>query len=143
MPQLEDPPQQVGVIAFRVDAGKLDICVTYKPRNGAWGIPKGFVDPGESPPESALKEAHEESGLRGTLIGEPIGAYDYSKWGTTFTVAVYVMEVTDQDEHWEDELFRERHWLEPNDALRRLQAHPVLPLLKRAVTMLNNRHDLT
>lgn len=36
---------------------------------GAWMIPKGMVEPGESPAEAALREFGEETGTR--LAGEP------------------------------------------------------------------------
>jgi len=32
-----------------------------------WALPKGLVDPGESPAETALREAQEETGLAATL----------------------------------------------------------------------------
>jgi 8-oxo-dGTP pyrophosphatase MutT (NUDIX family) len=34
-------------------------------REGTWALPKGLVDPGEKPAETALREGFEETGLRG------------------------------------------------------------------------------
>ena len=34
-------------------------------REGTWALPKGLVDPGERPAETALREGFEETGLRG------------------------------------------------------------------------------
>jgi 8-oxo-dGTP pyrophosphatase MutT (NUDIX family) len=34
---------------------------------GVWALPKGLVDPGEDPAETALREVEEETGIRGHL----------------------------------------------------------------------------
>jgi len=36
---------------------------------GRWGLPKGNVEPGESPEAAAVRELLEETGLEGTVIG--------------------------------------------------------------------------
>jgi 8-oxo-dGTP diphosphatase len=37
---------------------------------GIWALPKGLVDPGESPALTAVREVEEETGLRGELLGK-------------------------------------------------------------------------
>ena len=39
-------------------------------REGTWALPKGLVDPGETPAETALREAFEETGVRAGLDGK-------------------------------------------------------------------------
>ena len=39
---------------------------------GCWGLPKGRVEPNESPEEAALRELHEETGFTG-IIGGLVG----------------------------------------------------------------------
>lgn len=43
---------------------------------GVWALPKGNVDPGESPAETALREVWEETGVRGRLV-EKLGDVKY------------------------------------------------------------------
>jgi 8-oxo-dGTP pyrophosphatase MutT (NUDIX family) len=37
-------------------------------RLGTWVLPKGLIDPGEKPADTALREGFEETGIRSTLV---------------------------------------------------------------------------
>ena len=39
-------------------------------REGTWVLPKGLIDEGETPPEAALREGYEETGLRARLASK-------------------------------------------------------------------------
>jgi len=39
-------------------------------RSGIWALPKGLVDDGESPAETALREGFEETGVHGRLVSK-------------------------------------------------------------------------
>jgi 8-oxo-dGTP pyrophosphatase MutT (NUDIX family) len=43
---------------------------------GVWALPKGGLDPGESPAETALREVREETGVSGRLV-EKLGDVRY------------------------------------------------------------------
>lgn len=127
---------QAGAIPFRRKRDAVEICLIRSKGQRKWKIPKGFVDPGETPPQAALKEAREEAGLRGRIFGDTLGSYKYTKWGLTLTVAVYLMEVTAQEEDWEEARFRERSWNSLSDAMALLKKHPVHKLLDGATSRL-------
>jgi predicted NUDIX family NTP pyrophosphohydrolase len=63
------PPLSAGILLFRERDGCLQVLL-IKPGGpfwrgkdaGAWMIPKGVVEPGESPAEAALREFAEETG---------------------------------------------------------------------------------
>ena len=46
-------------------------------REGTWALPKGNIDPGETPAETALREVWEETGVRGKLV-EKLGDVKYT-----------------------------------------------------------------
>ena len=46
----------------------------FEPRAGAWCLPSGFMEYGETPRHCALRELEEETGLKGRL-GELFGVY--------------------------------------------------------------------
>ena len=47
-------------------------------RGKPWSIPKGLVEPGETPEEAALRETREECGLACRILA-PLGEVDYRK----------------------------------------------------------------
>ena len=91
-----------------------------------------MVERGDSHEETALNEAWEEAGLKGRLIGDAIGTYEYEKWDLDLVVAVYLMDVLEQHDDWEEAHYRDRTWKSLGEAAAMLAGHPVLPLLKRA-----------
>jgi 8-oxo-dGTP pyrophosphatase MutT (NUDIX family) len=131
--------EQAGAIPFRRKKDGNEVCLIRNKGRKKWKIPKGFVDPGETVQQAALKEAWEEAGLSGRLSGAEIGSYVYEKWGMKLTVSVYLMEVTEQEDDWEESRFRERRWLPVNEAFEMLKKHPIRPLLDTAATRLERR----
>ena len=73
------PPRSAGVLLFRDRDGETEVLL-IKPggpfwRNkeaGAWMIPKGAIEPGESPDEAALREFEEETGTRLATVPFPL-----------------------------------------------------------------------
>ncbi len=63
--QRSRPPRQAAVLAVRKDGADVNVCLIRKKSSGAWGIPKGSIDPGYTREETALNEAWEEAGIRG------------------------------------------------------------------------------
>ena len=131
--------EQAGAIPFRWKKGAVEVCLIRNKGRKKWKIPKGFVDPGETPQQAALKEAWEEAGLTGRLVGGPIGSYEYEKWGEELTVSVFLMEVTGEEDDWQESRLRERGWSSVEAAFSMLKKHPVKPLLEAAATKLERR----
>jgi 8-oxo-dGTP pyrophosphatase MutT (NUDIX family) len=131
--------EQAGVIPFRRKKDGIEVCLIRNKGRKKWKLPKGFVDPGETVQQAALKEAWEEAGLTGRIVGDTIGSYDYEKWELKLKVSVFLMEVTEQEDEWEESRFRERRWSRVDEAFDTLKKHPIRPLLDIAATRLERR----
>jgi 8-oxo-dGTP pyrophosphatase MutT (NUDIX family) len=128
----------VAVIAVR-PGEESEVCLIRRREAGKWGIPKGFIDQGDSPEQAALNEAFEEAGLLGRIRSRVVGVYRYEKWDAHLDVAVYLMEVLEERRNWPEMGIRERRWCSLRKAGRLLAKHPVQPLWDRIRARLARR----
>jgi predicted NUDIX family NTP pyrophosphohydrolase len=73
------PPRSAGVLLFRQRAGETQVLLIrpggpfWRNRDaGAWMIPKGLIEPGETQAEAAVREFEEETGTRLTSVPFPL-----------------------------------------------------------------------
>lgn len=67
-----------GGVLVRIVRGR-PMVAAIRPRGkpeGLWALPKGQIDPGESPAETAVREVREETGVSGRLV-EKLGDVRY------------------------------------------------------------------
>jgi 8-oxo-dGTP pyrophosphatase MutT (NUDIX family) len=124
--------RQSAVIPYRVTERGVEIALVTSSGGRRWVIPKGVIDPGESPRKSARREAEEEAGVLGTLHDEPIGSYSYDKWGGTCEVEVFLMSVETALPTWAESNVRRRQWMSIESALRHLREPGLRTLLRAA-----------
>ena len=125
--ELRDRPAyyytQSSVIPYRLLQGRIQIMIIRSSQDKHWVVPKGIVDPGLSPQNSAAKEAMEEAGVEGIVAEEALGSYTYRKWGATCTVSVYPLRVT--------RIIPERDWQEQHRGRRWVSAAQATTLIKQ------------
>ncbi len=63
----------VSAVVWR-ESGSREVLLMQRSDNGHWGLPGGYVDPGESVLQAAVREVREETGYR-VAIGRLIGVY--------------------------------------------------------------------
>ncbi len=139
--QSQQMVEQAGAIPFRWRRGKLQFCLITSIRKGRWGFPKGMVDPGETHVETALKESYEEAGLHGEIVSEPLGCYEYAKWGMWLNVTMLLMQVAQTDKDWDESHVRERRWADEAEARRLLDRDELLDLLDIALQQIDELTD--
>jgi phosphohistidine phosphatase len=123
--------RQSGVIPYRVRDGAVEVALVTSRSGKRWVIPKGVIDPGETAPSSAAREAEEEAGLAGRIGPDPVGTYTYDKWGGTCSVEVFLLAVEHERETWEEMDQREREWMSPEDAAQRIREPALAALVAR------------
>ncbi|MFO7906623.1 MAG: NUDIX hydrolase [Planctomycetota bacterium] len=109
---------QASAVPIRFRDRETEFCLITSSGKRRWGFPKGIIDPGETPTETALKEAEEEAGVTGEIRNPPLGTYEYHKWGRSLSVLVMLMEVHESLDAWEESWLRERRWLKIDQALQ-------------------------
>jgi len=121
--------QQSGVIPCRLRDGQLEVLLITSRKKKRWIIPKGIIEFALTARESAVKEAEEEAGVLGKVSSERLGAYEYSKWGGTCRVEVFVLRVTKVRDEWQESRDRQREWLSVEKAARRVREEDLKSLI--------------
>lgn len=65
-----------GAVAWRRSGDHTELLMIHRPTYDDWTFPKGKVDRGERPPQTAVREVEEESGIR-VRLGVPLITHDY------------------------------------------------------------------
>lgn len=129
---------QASAVPYRFRNGQLEFCLITSSSGRKWAFPKGIIGKGESPAQTALKEAEEEAGLTGEIRGRPLGKYQYSKLGRSLTVIVMLMRVRKAAAQWDEADIRERRWVLADDAVAVVERPRLRRFLREAVKRLDN-----
>ena len=105
--------KQSGVIPI---LDKRLVLITSR-KSERWVIPKGYVEKGFTPADSAAKEAYEEAGLIGKVHYETAGEYRYNKFGKRFSVQVYPLFIETMLDEWDEMHDRRRKLVTPAEAI--------------------------
>jgi 8-oxo-dGTP pyrophosphatase MutT (NUDIX family) len=107
--------QQAGALGWMQDEGALKFAIVTSRRTGRWVFPKGGIDAGKTPAETAKNEIFEEAGVIGEAGTEPVGSYRTAKirppliW--TVEVALYPVEIAQVLPEWQEMNQRERRFV--------------------------------
>lgn len=124
---------QVAALCWRLRAGQVQVLLVTSRGTGRWIVPKGWQIDGQDGPASALVEAWEEAGVRGSVENQPLGIYSYVKLmddgtGRPVMVTLYAVKVRALMKAWPEMGERRRKWMSPRKAAARV-AEPELAAL--------------
>jgi 8-oxo-dGTP pyrophosphatase MutT (NUDIX family) len=83
-------PTHAGAVVVRPGRAGTDyLIVRAHSEQPQWVLPKGHIEPGESPEQAALREVREEAGIEGQIVA-PIGATEFHNRGEATRVVYYL-----------------------------------------------------
>jgi 8-oxo-dGTP pyrophosphatase MutT (NUDIX family) len=128
---------QAGAVVFRTDGGSVRVLLVRSRKNpGVWVFPKGHLEAGESHADAALREAEEEAGISGTVVG-PVGpTLAFQSGDERVAVEYYLVHLTADAPSPEG---RQKAWLSLDEALEHLDFQSARDLLRAAVREIERR----
>ncbi|TWT36886.1 NUDIX domain protein [Posidoniimonas corsicana] len=126
---------QAGGLPYFDEAGQPRVVLVTSRSAKKWIFPKGIIDPGETDRTTAQKEALEEAGVIGSVVGDALGSYEQAKWGGVAQITIFPLLCTSVLDDWEDFGARQRQVLSLEDAIKIVHEplRPVLQELERAL----------
>lgn len=129
-----------GGVIFRRSKKGIEVAL-IKVKGDRWALPKGLIDKGEDPVETALREVKEETGLEGELI-DKLGDIEYWYFSKEEQmkyhkfVHFYLIEYNGgsiEDHDWEVEEVR---WFPIEKAFKALSYNSEKEIMKKALKFL-------
>jgi len=135
-----------GGVAFRRQDSDLEIAIVSVKPKFRWQLPKGIVDPGESPPVTAVREVKEEAGIETDLIklietieywyrseknGRPVRFHKF--------VHFYLLEYRSGDVSNHDHEVEESRWVSFEEAIEMLAFKSEREVVEKAQEMIAAR----
>lgn len=137
-PRVQLPPDQAAAIPYRIRDGHVEILLVTSRARARWILPKGDIEHGATPYETAQVEAFEESGVQGTVHPDPLGRYRHGRGRCAPLVEVYLLRVEAEAETWPERGERIRWWVPASVAAAHVGVAGLQPVLRRAATALRS-----
>lgn len=133
----EAEQHSAGGVVYKRDRHRARICLVSKKGGRVWALPKGRLDPGETPDQTAKREVLEETGHRAGIscLIDEIHYYFFLNENQTYyhkTVTFYLMPLEEENVQEKDGEADEVAWFEFPEALRRLSYLNEKKILKKA-----------
>ncbi|MBA8815613.1 8-oxo-dGTP diphosphatase [Microbacterium halimionae] len=131
-----------GGVVWRLVDGKLRVLLVSREQYRDLSLPKGKVDPGEMLAETAVREIHEETGIR-TSLGIPVGVATYHlPSGRKKIVHYWAAHATDEairaSEFLPNKEISALTWLSPKKAIAQVSYPADVEILEEFLKFVND-----
>jgi 8-oxo-dGTP pyrophosphatase MutT (NUDIX family) len=110
------PLTHAGTVVFRQGDHETLYLVVSSSDGANWVLPKGHIDPGETPEHTALRELEEEAGLTGEIVA-PLSAREFKTPFKEGVIQYFLVRALDSTQSVEDRTIR---WQGETEALNLL-----------------------
>lgn|SRR5690242_12038135 len=128
---------QFGALPWCIsERGTRQILLLTSRETHRWVIPKGWPIKGRKPAEVASREAYEEAGLIGRIVGKkPVGNFHYekrlAKKAVLCQVRVFLFRFDRQLDDWPEKKARETRWVDADDAVAMVEEGGLAEIIRR------------
>ena len=131
-----------GVVYRTGTAGPEVVLASRRTKKGdlAWGLPKGLIEPEESPEATAIREVREETGITADIeadLGKISYFYVWEGVRVRKSVHFFLMRATGGDTSLHDHEMEEVRWFPLRDAPRQASYRSERDLLSKAAELLD------
>ena len=122
-----------GAVIYRKINGQTRFLLIKNRRSSNWGFPKGHMEDGETPEDTAKREVLEETGIRIEILPEFSSKSEYIIHGKTEKcVIIFIGRTNDTQTKIQREEIEDYIWLTYNDALKNLKFENDRKILENA-----------
>ena len=90
---------------FRESGSQIFYLVVSSSDGANWVLPKGHIDPGETPETAALRELQEEAGVIGEIV-DHLSVLHFTKWGNEVAIQYFLIREVGPTEAAEERTIR-------------------------------------
>ena len=117
-----------GIVARIIDGEREYLLVEARRSRGVWVLPKGHIEPGETPEAAAVREVEEEAGVRAAIVA-PAGECEFAVDGRSVRILFFLMHYQGEASQSEE---RALAWRRYEDALSLLHFDNTRRILRQA-----------
>lgn len=129
------PLTHAGCVVYRDDKKKIHYLLASSSTGKHWVLPKGHIDPGETPETAALRELTEETGVLGEVI-QPLSVQHYDKAGKEVIIQYYLVRMIGSTTPMEN---RKLRWEKKKAALKKLSFVEAQNALEDAIEIFRSK----
>lgn len=131
-----------GAVVYRMQKGAPLFLLIKNKRSAHWGFPKGHMERGETPEETAKREVLEETGIHIRLLPEFLSKSEYTIQGKVEkSVSIFLASTQDKNTVIQQEEIEDFTWLRYDKALNMLNYKNDKLILSKANCFLRSKQE--